>query len=390
MLFYLFSFLSGFFEIGPMTMVLKGIAPLFDGLRETAETWDMVRGSAIPLALGAALCYQLGNLIPSPFKLSRPAVMASAALAVAGFVFYALSGSPGSPWILLPPVFFCSAAIQAIRGGIKTQVSKTRKRLVRILGFGSGFFCSPLLAAAGAVTLLAAIFWDSYRHRHSAKRQDRFLSGKRLVDLSSFRFGLLDWVMVFHQMHFFTYCYVIIIAAYQIGGTWMAIIVFLPGWFSYTLSETRYLKIAERALEKRGRDKPEEPGDRKDYFPWQRFFIFGHSLLIVLLLGLYLVPSLGIQFLLWVLTGLGGTTVFCIKKLKEDWQGEPAVTGNGESQAVSENAGHVLGTLCCIFVSMIGGRLFYVFPLSAVFVGIAIVIMLISVRQHKNTIRRKG
>ncbi|MDR0719311.1 MAG: hypothetical protein LBF78_06710 [Treponema sp.] len=389
MIFYLFSFLSGFFEIGPMTMILglEGVVPLFDVSREPARVWDAARGPAIPLALGAALCYQLGNLIPSPLKLSRRAAMVSAALSVAGFFFFAPWGNPGSPWILLPAVFFCSAAIQAVRGEIKSQVPQTRKRLVRIFGFGSGFFCSPRLAIAGAVILFTVIFWDFLRRRRSTKRPDLSSAGKRHIEFSSFRFGLLDRAMVFHQMHFFTYCYIIIIVARQIGGTWMAILVFLPGWFSYTLSENIYLKIAKGVSEKHNR---EEPGERKSCFPWQIFFVFGHSLLIVLLLGIYLASSLRIQILLWVLTGLGGTTVFCIKKLKDDWRGEPTVTGCGESQAVAENTGHIIGTLCCMFVCVTGVRLLYVFPLSAAFTGITIAMMLISIRRHKDILRRKG
>jgi hypothetical protein len=185
-------------------------------------------------------------------------------------------------------------------------------------------------------------------------------------------------------MHFFAYCYVIIIAAYQIGGTWMAVSVFLPGWFSYTLSEKIYHGIAKRP---RGKNRGEEPEPGQSPFLWQCFFIFGHSLLVFLLLGLYLFSSLKIKFLFWVLTGLGGTTVFCIKKLKEGWQGDMTVTGIGESQAVSENIGHVLGTLCCIFICITGGRLFYVFPLSAIFVSIAIMMMLICIRRH--AVRRK-
>lgn len=390
MIFYLFSFLSGFFEIGPMIMILgrEGVTPLGDAAWKTTGAWDVVHGPVIPLALGAALCYQLGNLVPSPFKLSRPAAAAGAGLAAAGFAFFTLRG-PGSGWILLPAVFFCSAAIQAIRGELKVRAPQTRKRLVRILGFGSGFFCSPSLAAAGIVILFAAMVWNS-RCRCGENRSEPFSVGKGLVKFSSFRFGLLDWAMVFHQMHFFTYCYVIIIAAWYIGGTGMAVLVFLPGWFSYTLSESIYRKIAERTLAKGGREEPGDRGGRKNYFPWQRFFIFGHSLLVVVLLGLYLIPSLGLRFLLWVLTGLGGTTVFCIKNLKDDWRREPAATGNGESLAVSENTGHVLGTLCCIFVCVTGGRLSYVFPLSAVFVGITITIMLVSVSRHTNTVRRKG
>jgi hypothetical protein len=385
MIFYLLSFLSGFFEIGPMTMILR-----FAGNTTPSGTpggitgyWDAVSRPAVLPALGAVLCYQLGNLIPRPFKLSRPAAIASAALAVPGFALFALRGDPEPVWLLLPAVFFCSAAIQAIRGEMKTPARQMYKRLFRILGFAGGFFCSPPLAVAGAVILPAVVLWDFFCRRHDAKL---FPARERPIELSSFRFGLLDRVMIFHQMHFFTYCYVIIIASRQIGGTWTAIAVFLPGWFSYTLSEKIYRRNAGRTCKKNRK----EPGPGQDAVLWQRFFIFGHSLLVVLLLGLYLVSSLKIKILLWILTGLGGTTVFCIKKLKEEWQGDITVTGSGESQAVSENLGHVLGTLCCILVCMAGGRLFYVFPLSAVFVCITIMMMLISIRWHKNVIRRKG
>jgi hypothetical protein len=187
------------------------------------------------------------------------------------------------------------------------------------------------VAAAGLTVLFAVI----------ARRSGPAIKGRVILP----RLNGLNIVMVFHQMHYFVYCYAAFIVAFELGGRAAAVIVFLLSWIVYLLSPLLYRKV-------------------KDL---RKVFFCGHSLLVLILTGLYLVPSLPLKIVLYLLTGIGGTTEFCIGGLGKKWS-----IYNEDAQNFSENLGHVLGIASCLILFLTWGDLkissFFaaVFALSAI------------------------
>jgi hypothetical protein len=331
-LFYALSFLSGFFETGSLMM---GLSPLFT--RVTTPEAAQVLTSAIIRALACALCYQIGNLVPRPLELPKSMVITSGILGAFCFTCVLLP---------LPPVtvlaasllgtLSVSACIQSARSVMKSGAPKMLKRGARIAGFALGFFCTPNLIAAAAV--LTVLFTVVVLRRVPAIKARLILP----------RVNGLNIVMVFHQMHYFVYCYAVLIAAFERGGKTAAILAFLLSWIVYLLSPLLYRKV-------------------KDL---RKVFFLGHSLLVLILTGLYLAPSLPLKIVLYLLTGIGGTTEFCIGGLGKKWG-----IYNEDAQNFSENLGHVLGVTSCLILFIICGDLKISSLFAAVFALAAIVCM---------------
>ena len=69
------------------------------------------------------------------------------------------------------------------------------------------------------------------------------------------------------------------------------------------------------------------------------YFISGHFFLSLILLGLALNYNTVSAAILWILTGFGGGTVFCVKKINDIYS-----DCNSNDIVFSENVGHILGT----------------------------------------------
>jgi hypothetical protein len=323
-LFYTLSFLSGFFEIGPLMMILND------------------RGAAA--AIMAAVCYQAGNLVPRPLYLSRGFVLA---LGILSAGFFSLAFLLPVKTLSLVSLFIgtalISAVIQSARSGMKSGAPKMLKRGTRAAGFALGFFCSLPLAAAGAVAVAGIAACCLFRSPAS--------SGKTRFTLPAF--SLLNITMIFHQMHYFVYCYAMYIAFRLSGSAFTAMSAFLISWAVYVLSPLLYKKA-------------------KNY---RNAFFLGHSLLAGILAALYFVPDLRLKIVLWTLTGVGGTTEFCIGALA----GQRLDNGN-EAMGFSENCGHVLGVVVCLIIVLAGFNLYITSLLAAGFAITAILFMALSTR----------
>jgi hypothetical protein len=312
--FYALSFFSGFFETGPLMMALVS------GFTQEAA-------SAIVQALACVLCYQIGNLVPRPVELSKPLIITSGLL---GTLCFALTMLPlpraAALTASLLGTALISASIQSARSLTKSGAPKMLKRSARVAGFAFGFFCSPVLAPVAAA--LAVFFALVALNRVSAVKSRIILP----------RLGGLNAVMIFHQMHYFVYCYAAFIIAFELGGRTAAAIAFLASWIVYVLSPLLYRKV-------------------KDL---RKAFFFGHSLLVVLFAGIYFVPSMPVKIILYLLTGIGGTTEFCIGGLAKKWG-----IYNKDAQDFSENLGHVLGVTACLAIFLAWENI----PLSLLFAG---------------------
>jgi len=281
--FLLLSWISSVVEIGCI---------LF-GLSHSFSIYEIV---------GLGLAYQLGNLVPNPIQLTSRMVTICALLALSLFItsFYI-----EHYLIYFFGFWFLSAAIQSVRSYSKQNVSTGLKRSLRILGFLTAplmnlpvliFFCL-------SVTLISLL----YSQR------------KQIFNLYFPSLCFIDWLMIIHQMHYFSYTYFILYLMYEaIHSAFWVSIWFCFGWVTYT-SISYLLKSSY-------------------YFT---YFIIGHFFLfiVLLLLGLSLdMPTVFI--LLWILTGFGGGTVFCIDKINEMY-----FKRNKNSLVFSENVGHVAGVL---------------------------------------------
>ncbi|GHU96110.1 hypothetical protein FACS189479_09800 [Spirochaetia bacterium] len=210
------------------------------------------------------------------------------------------------------------------------------KRGARVAGFALGFFCNPVFAAAAAI--LAVIFSITALRRITAVKCRIILP----------RIGCINAVMIFHQMHYFVYCYAAFIIAFELGGRSAAVLAFVASWMVYVLSPFLYRKV-------------------KDL---RKAFFFGHSLLVILLAGIYFVPSFPIKIILYLMTGIGGTTEFCIGGLAKKWN-----LYNEDAQGFSENIGHVLGVASCLLLFLLCEDLQTGMLFAAVFALTAIVCM---------------
>jgi hypothetical protein len=75
------------------------------------------------------------------------------------------------------------------------------------------------------------------------------------------------------------------------------------------------------------------------------YLIAGHIFLVFAICGIALTTYEPLKIVLWILTGFGGGTVFCIKEILK---GKPEY--NNLALESSENIGHVLGVFCSILL----------------------------------------
>jgi hypothetical protein len=238
------------------------------------------------------------------------------------------------PFAFFPAVLFLSATVQSLRAGMKTDSSKLSKRLTRMLGFLLGFAFSPVLGVCCSLVALIIAFKSK-------------TDAKMTISLPSF--SKLQLVMILHQAHYFVYCYVVLIGVYQYGGAVLAAVLFFAGWLAYVFAPFLY----------------------RQFIDYRHIFLIGHSLLATLLIAMFAASSTYLKILLWLLTGLGGTTEFCIAKLERE-RGEY----NEANHNSAESFGHVLGTAVSATAVTLTANLNLPVLLSACFASAVIAFML--------------
>jgi hypothetical protein len=157
-------------------------------------------------------------------------------------------------------------------------------------------------------------------------------------------------------MHYFVYCYAAFIIAFGLGGNSggdacgraAAVIAFVASWIIYVLSPFVYKRV-------------------KDL---RKAFFFGHSLLVIVLAAAFFAPSMPVKIILYLLTGVGGTTEFCIGGLAKKWG-----LYSENAQGFAENTGHVLGVVFCLLLFVFLANLWISLLFAALFALAAIACM---------------
>lgn len=289
----LMSYISGFLELGAVIYAIRSAQPLY-------------------LVAVMGLAYQLGALVKGPFKLGawQYCAILAASLVIAFF-------SQSSPSLLFLAVMLLSVGIQGVREILSKlgKVSTPVKRLSRVAGFAcSGLFSPQCLPAMAGLSLLVTVLLGEQAEQVCRTNREW-----------GFRPTPLGWLMTIHQSHYFSYAYVIpvlLVCGHGVDSK-VAGFLFCIGWFSYILAQKVF---GERAL----------------VFT----FAAGHVLASLCLLGLFLWydQSLLVVLALWFLTGFGGGTVYCLRRLSEK------STTDKSDLDQWENLGHILGVILSIFV----------------------------------------
>ena len=139
-----------------------------------------------------------------------------------------------------------------------------------------------------------------------------------------------------------------------------ASIAFVLGWITYTL--VSYILKKEKYL---------------------LYFISGHIFLMFVLFAMSQIEYVSIKAFLWIMTGFGGGTVFCIEKIlnsNNDLKKKPL--------EFSENIGHVLGLGLGIAIFNITKNFNSVILTSSVLAFITVVLMLVYHNSNQIKLRR--
>jgi hypothetical protein len=226
-----------------------------------------------------------------------------------------------------------SASLHACRralGGAEAcpKIPVATKRSWRVAGFvmaaclPTGIVVPLVMAvlALGLILLASAPVTASETKalRADSTRSTSFLLPERL------------WVlMVIHQTHYFVYAYAVLYLAFTVsaGSAVAAALAFALGWITYLSAERLWQR-----------------------FPEPTVFIAGHTFLTAALLGLGLAgENSWVAVLLWVLTGFGGGSVYCLVSIS-------AKSGlSNERVENAEDVGHVGGVALAIALVTIGG-----------------------------------
>ena len=212
--------------------------------------------------------------------------------------------------VLLGNAFSLSYRVHAWRNSTCVPVPTWAKRSARVAGFVAGALW--LYPATAAVAWLIAV------------------TATRGVKVSTYegsvRHPWTNWmtVMLIHQLHYFTYCYFVfwIIATSMKVSPFALPACFALGWISYLSVEPLFKNRSDRLV-----------------------LIAGHLLLAATLglIAMSLFPSASL--LLWVATGFGGGSVYCIGRL----------SGHEEEMVVAEDVGHVLGAFAGLVLTLATG-----------------------------------
>lgn len=307
--FLILSLLSGVAELGG---VYLGI------------TW----GLPIHFIILLPLFYQVGNLLTNilPSK-------AFWGIAVAGIVFVLLviySWYP-SLWIFAVQLALTSYCIQLVRSRNKRSCATWLKRSFRVAGFA----LSPLMCFKnGQVIILLSMIlciFSLIRETLSRDAKKVALPTRKNKTLE------ISLVMVFHQLHYFIYSYMIPIYVSQKTGNLVAsALLFSLSWVIYLIPQT----IAEKL----------------HIIHYKTMFFCCHAFLGLCMAAMSIsayFDNISLVLLFWILTGLGGGSVFCIKHLYK--KSAPA------NMDLSENIGHFLGPILAIAVCIGSGNSVFVF-----------------------------
>lgn len=288
---------------------LAELAPMLSALRG---------GQSLLVVLLLGLAYQIGNGLARNVG-SSPKVIAS--LAGLGLAVWLLAGQ--TVWVQMVAVATASAALQAVRRALADdtqapKISPAMKRSFRVAGFVLAA-AMPAALAMGLTALTTAVgaallaFAALQRKREVAAP----LGEAPMNQVQSRLFSL----MVIHQTHYFVYAYAVIYLAFQLASenVLVAAGAFALGWITYLSAQTLWRRLPDEGV-----------------------FIFGHTFLAACLLALAMAGTSWAAVVLWVLTGFGGGSVYCLTAISE----KAGLSKDRVERA--EDIGHVSGLVLAI------------------------------------------
>jgi hypothetical protein len=319
------SSFTGFIEIGIIIFLIK-------------------QNFNINQVLIAVLCYQIGCFFSTNIQFRKKTVTALCFFCMGLYALIIMIKF--SLFIFLIAFAQTSISLQSIRDSQKTTVSTGAKRIFRVIGFATApFFNIPALFVIMVATT-SILLLDP-----NANNQNKF----------NFRpIGYNEFIMIFHQIHYFTYAYFIVIV-FLIDfkmNDFFTVLIFVLGWISYLA--VPYLL--------RGRK-------------YKMYFILGHLHLTIILISMFLSNSQIFLAVLWILTGIGGGTVFCIEKILSE---NKKLDKTGLKLA--ENIGHVGGLFIGIIVYNLHSTTKAPILYSSLFALIALIMMLFFQKVNNSSI----
>lgn len=291
---------SSLIEIGPIVALIQEHASLL-------------------MVLFAGLSYQFGNALARtvPFSL-----IASTCFAGTGTIMLIFTPVGSVMWF---------TGLVALSWGLQTarrylsiiacsaQPSTAQKRMTRVGGFVVAAMLSFVISAIITMSLCLVVALSQHRYRISpVKTKDISMTAK---------VHPIHAMMVLHQMHYFSYCYAVLVvfAANNLEGNWLIGVWFALGWVSYL---SIHWVLWSFRLE------------------W--VFIIGHVYVAVTLIGLSFFSKIWyLAVAMWILTGFGGGTVFCLSELNKNF-------GLSKEQLVKyEDIGHIGGVALAVTLVML-------------------------------------
>lgn len=323
-IFLLFSCLAGFIELGSLIFALQNSYTIYE-------------------VLLLALAFQVGYFFPNEIEISKKLLIPLTFLCLC--LYLSTIFVSNNYIILLFATLLVSICIQTVRGKQKGNVSTALKRSSRILGFALSFmFTLPIVSILCCIVLFFIIISNN-----------NFITR---IHFEKLKFHQL--IMIAHQMHYFSYSYFILIILMLLGGYQgiFASCIFVLGWIPYTL-----IPIILR---------------KNSYI---LYFIVGHVFLVLVLLIMSFTTNINLRIFLWIITGFGGGTVFCIEKILKRYN-----DFNKAALTFSENIGHVLGIASGIGIYLIFKSTNIVIISASIFAAITVVLMIIYLKS-KGTLK---
>jgi len=283
----------------------KIIFLFFCGLTGFLEIGSVIYAIRVHLTVNQVLflvlAYQVGCFFPNNIQFSKKLFYI---ISFVGFCMYLyISIIFPNYYLLWLATLFTSICLQTLRSFQKSSVSTGLKRTFRIIGFGlAPFFSLPAMSFLSLILIFFLIF------------NKNILSTK----IKFYKLKLSELIMVTHQMHYFSYSYLILLIIMLIGkfSAYYACLSFVLGWITYAMLPYLLKNINKHQL----------------------IFVAGHIYLALVLIFMSFTNSIEFKILLWIITGFGGGTVYCIEKIYASYNDL-----NKGALEFSENIGHVLG-----------------------------------------------
>lgn len=289
----------------------------------------------IEYILVIALAYQVGNLFPNPISLNKFGLIIISFISIMMLTFINIIEFKYS--LFLMSYIMLNIVVQSMRALKKSDINTSVKRIFRM----SGFLIVPFFSIKIILCISIILFFLSLRLEHDKSMKFKLINPK---------IKFINIVMIVHQMHYFCYVYFIIILMSSYLDKYKLIlgVLFTLGWVSYT-SVPHILK-------------------KSTYY---KYLCIGHIWLAGILITIVLnIDNIYAITILWILTGFGGGTVFCINKINKCKDNTSEL-----SMSFSENIGHVLGVAIGLLIFIVTKSMIYPVILSSIFAIMTVILI---------------